>query len=64
MNARQLAGIERHAHALRREELGRLLDDLARLGGRLLARLKRTHTFTTAEGDAHPSARPPCAAAP
>jgi len=44
MNARQLAAIDRRAHALRREELGRLLDQIAR---RLLKSLKG------AEGDAH-----------
>ena len=37
MNARQLAAIDRRAHALRREELGRLLDEFAR---RLLKVLK------------------------
>ena len=42
MNARQLAAIDRRAHALRREELGRLLDQIAR---RLLKSLKGTHTF-------------------
>ena len=50
MNARQLAAIDRRAHALRREELGRLLDQIAR---RLLKSLKGTHTFTAVEGDAH-----------
>ena len=49
MNARQLAAIDRRAHALRREELGRLLDQIAR---RLLKSLKGTHTFTAVEGDA------------
>ncbi len=47
MTARQHAEIERRAHALRRQELGHLLEELGRLaGGAYATLLRRTVTST------------------